>query len=338
MSNGLVCRYSHTVGLFSDLGRGFFNPVDVGLGRDGLMYVLCRALDEYADIPYKRITICTNTGGFLGEFSGIGTEDGKIMWPVAGVVDNDDKLYVSDEALNRISIFDQDGKFVTKWGKNGDREGEFNGPSGIAFDRDGHLLVVDSLNNRIQRYTSDGQFVGQWGQAGKGDGEFDMPWGIAVDNGGDVYVADWRNDRIQRFDSSGKHLASWGDSGQGEGEFNRPSGVAVDDEGLVYVSDWGNERVQVLGADGRFRMELRGEATPSTWAEDYFESNPLEYETRKAANLEPDVTDPDDRFQPRSSLVEKLFWGPTSVKVDGEGRIYVVDSGRHRIQIYQKQS
>ena len=37
-----------------------------------------------------------------------------------------------------------------------------------------------------------------------------------------------------------------------------------------------------------------------------------------------------------SANIEKLFWGPTAVKVDDEGRLYVVESCRFRIQVYQR--
>ena len=334
-----TCAYSHTVGLFSDLGRGFQNPVDVAIGRDGLLFVLCRAQDiNPSNLPFKRITMLMVNGDYMGEFSGVGTEDGKMMWPVTGLVDENDELYISDEALHRISIFTKDGTFLRKWGVMGQGEGQFNGPAGMAFDPDRNLVIVDSLNNRIQRYTADGRYLGGWGREGNGDGEFNMPWGLTVDRQGNVYVADWRNDRIQKFDAQGKHLATWGSAGQGEGQFNRPSGVAVDDDGDIYVSDWGNERVQVLDPDGGFVMELQGEATLSTWADDYFVSNPREHETRLVADLEPDPDRiPDNRFRPKSALIEKIFWGPTSVKTDSQGKIYIADSGRHRIQIYQKQ-
>ena len=36
-----------------------------------------------------------------------------------------------------------------------------------------------------------------------------------------------------------------------------------------------------------------------------------------------------------SANVEKLFWGPTAVKLDGQGRIYIVDSLRQRLQVYR---
>ena len=336
-----LLRYSHTIGHFSVSGDAFAAPVDVALGCEGRLYVINRGtadLDsKVGRLDLKRITVFTVDEEFLGQFSHHGTDDGQIMWPVAAVTDKDENLYVSDEALHRITIFDKEGRFLSKWGTMGGGEGEFNMPAGIAFDNDENLLVVDGLNNRVQRFTKEGRFLSGWGRAGGGDGEFNMPWGITIDQAGDVYVADWRNDRIQKFDSQGNHLASFGTPGQGDGQFHRPSGVAVDGDGDVYVADWGNERVQVLGPDGSFRVKLLGEATMSKWSQSYFKANEAEWEERQKSDLEPELDlGPEDFFRNRSANIEKLFYGPTSVRIDDQGRLYVVESCRHRIQIYQK--
>ena len=46
MTTDQLYSYSHTIGLYSLLGRGFNNPVDMALGKDGVMYVLNRAGPE----------------------------------------------------------------------------------------------------------------------------------------------------------------------------------------------------------------------------------------------------------------------------------------------------
>jgi DNA-binding beta-propeller fold protein YncE len=333
-----LCRYSHTIGFYAQNGRGFNNPVDVALGRDGVLYVLNRAgSDVELRMLYKRVTMCTLDEDYLGEFSSGGTEDGQLMWPAAITIDAEGDVYISDEALHRISIFDAQGRFLGKWGVRGSGAGMFDRPAGLAFDQDQHLLVVDGLNNRIQRYTKDGRFLGQWGTGGRGPGELNLPWGIAVDRAGAVYVADWRNDRIQKFDAQGGFLASYGTSGRGDGEFSRPSGVAVDGERNIYVADWGNERVQVLSPDGGFLATYRGESGLSKWGESYFIANQDELEERRKANLEPELSlSPIDDLREESASIEKFFWGPISVKVDDQGRLYVVESCRHRIQVYRK--
>ncbi|MGE3538007.1 MAG: 6-bladed beta-propeller [Candidatus Tectimicrobiota bacterium] len=336
MSSQQLYRYSHTIGFYAQFGRGFNNPVDLAVRRDGLCYVLNRAgSDVSVRMGYKRVTMCNIAEEYYGDFSSGGTAEGQIMWPVAIALDAADNVYISDEALQRISIFDKDGRFLACWGKRGQGEGEFDRPAGLAFTRDQHLLVVDGRNNRVQKYTRDGTFLGAWGRTGSGPGEFNLPWGIAVDQADRVYVADWRNDRIQQFAADGTFLASWGCSGEANGQFSRPSGVAVDQAGYMHVADWGNERVQILAPDGQVQLILRGESGLSKWGASYFTANQDELAERLSADLEPPLEPPPtDMKRYASASIEKLFWGPVAVKIDEAGRLYVVESCRHRIQIY----
>ena len=336
-------QYSHTLGFMANQGRGFNNPVDLALNSRGIVYVLNRAGPEVGvRIAYKRITRCTPGEEYLGEFATGGAGDGQLWWPSSLAFDRDDRLYIADEALNRVSIYDHDDNYVGHWGVAGAGPGQFNRPSCIAFDPADNLLVADSLNHRVQRYARDGQFLGQWGQYGSGEGQFNMPWGLAVDGSGNVYVSDWRNDRVQKFDADGNFLASFGASGDGAGQFNRPSGLAVDAAGNLIVADWGNERVQMLDGQGKFLAAFRGESRDSLWARDYFAANPDEGNARYAAELEPEIPPRPEYAEhrgqewERSANVEKLFWGPTSVKIGPSGLVYVVDSLRHRIQIYRQ--
>ena len=313
---------------------GFTNPVDIALDRDGALYVLSRGAIG------QRVTILTLDEDLLGDFGSNGTGDGQMKWPVSLAFDRYGHIYLSDEGLQRITIFDRRGKFLSKWGVHGSGEGEFDRPAGIAFNHDDNLLVVDGLNSRVQKYTRDGRFLGGWGCKGGDDGEFNLPWGICVDKAGDVYVADWRNDRIQKFDAEGKHMATWGESGTGDQQFRRPSAVAVDEDGDIYIADWGNERVQVLAPDGSFIAKFRGESGLSRWAEDYVMYVENYYEERQKADLEPELDLPpssEEFFREESASIEKLLWGPTAVKVDAKGMIYIVDSGRHRVQVYRKE-
>ena len=330
--------YLKTIGIVNNglNGRGYANPYDLAVHKDGRIFVLNRC-----DPPRSaaiRVGICNLDEEYLGEFGyGYGQGDGQMVWPVALAFDSKNRLFITDEQNHRISIFDESGKFVEKWGTPGIGPGELNGPAGIALDKDDNVYVVDQHNNRVQKFTSDGNYLLGWGEAGSGPGQLNLPWGLAVDSKGDVYVADWRNDRIQKFSGDGRFLASFGGPGQGEGQFHRPSSVAVDAEGFIYVADWGNERVQVLGPDGGFQVLLQGEATISKWAADYFASNPEEKEVRDISDLTPEL--PDHLSSPYhvSSQTEPYFWGPVSVSLDGEGRLYVTETNRHRFQVYQKQ-
>jgi len=331
--------YSHTIGFQANQGRGFNNPVDVELDSSGILYVLNRAGSEVGvRLAYKRVTICSVDQEYLGEFGTGGTGNGEFWWPSSLAFDSRGRLYVADEALHRITIFDKDGQFLDQWGANGSGDGELNRPSYIAFDQEDNLYVADSLNHRIQKFAKDGLFLGKWGVPGDGPGQFNMPWGITIDDVGNLYVADWRNDRIQKFSPQGDFLAQWGSSGGIAGQLHRPSSVAVDTTGLLYVVDWGNERVQIISQDGETLAVLRGDSIDSLWAEEYFSANPDEARERRKADLEPNIKAQEEQSREESANIEKLLWGPTAVKLDSQGRIYIVDSCRHRLQIYQKVS
>ena len=321
-STTISYEYVKAIGNAAAPGQiGFRNPVDVALGESGLLYVLNHAAENTPN--GKRVAKCTiDEEDFLGEFGSFGAEDGQFTWPNSLAVDKDGNVHVSDEWLNRISVFDPDGNFLYKWGDDRQRASQWNRPAGIAFDGEDNLLVVDSLNHRIQVFKKDGSFLSQWGKLGKNESEFDTPWGIAVDDTGSVYVADWRNDRIQKFTAGGNFLMQLGGPGDSDGRFNRPSDVAIDREGYIYVADWGNDRVQVFDAQGRFVTRLIGDAGLSRWGEDRLSTNPENMLEQRAI-----VKDRDS---------EKRFVQPTAVVVDESGRAIIVDSARHRLQIYQK--
>jgi DNA-binding beta-propeller fold protein YncE len=334
----IALQYVKTIGIVNNgyNGRGFANPYDLVVGKDGRIFVLNRS--DTARARAIRAGICNLDEEYLGEFMfGNGAEDGKFVWAVAMALDSQERLYITDEYNHRVSVFDSSsGQFLSKWGASGSGDGEINGPAGIAIDADDNVYLADQNNNRVQKFTADGRYILQWGEEGSGDGQFNLPWGLTIDSQGDVYVADWRNDRIQKFSSEGRFLASYGEPGEGDGQFHRPSSVAVDSEGYIYVADWGNERVQVLGPDGSFQLKLRGEATLSKWAEEFFASNPDEMREREKSNLVPSLPPHLNTAYHISSQTEPYFWGPVSVKLDADGRLYVTEANRHRFQIYQK--
>jgi DNA-binding beta-propeller fold protein YncE len=313
-------KYSHTIGLLALNGRGFSNPMNAAVTDDGLIYVVNRSNSTQALQGAVRITMCNIDGDYLGEFGKYGTGDGAFVWPTALDVDSRGNLYLADEHRHDIQVWDKDHNFLRKWGEFGAGDSQMNRPAGLAIDSRDHVLVSDTLNNRILRFTGDGTLLAKWGSAGAGDGELNMPWGLGVDSEDNVYVADWRNDRVQKFSPDGEYLATFGKSGGGVGELRRPADVAVDSEGTVYVADWGNERVSLFEPSGYPLTSLTGDADLSKWGAEYIAASEDIIRGREVADLAP----------------EKLFWGPTGVTVDKAGHVLVVDSCRHRVQIYNR--
>ena len=314
---GRVFDYSYSIGMFGTSGKGLSTAQDFALGSNGRMYIINRGVGEIG----LRISKLTLDHEFLGEFAGYGSGDGQFIWPRSIELDKDERVYTSDEYLNRISIFDDDGAFLSSWGQAGSSDGELGGPSGMAFNSDNNLYVVDSLNDRVQKFTKDGKFLSKWGEHGDGDGQLNRPWGICLDGEDNVYVADWTNNRVQKFSPDGKLLVKFEGKDGGNGDLRGPSGVAVDSEGDVYVTDWGNHRLQVYAPDGSFITTLVGDSQePSRWAQAYFDADPEKTKARRRVNLEP----------------EWRFRRPVAVNVDANDRIIILESGRHRLQVYDK--
>ena len=315
--------YSHNVGRYGEAGTGFAVPVDIAAAKDGVLFVADRGLDA---AQVQRISKVTVEQEFITEFGRGGDDEGQFRLLTAVALDREENVYASDEWLNRITVFDKDGTLLRTWGEAGTGEGQLDGPSGLAFDPDENLIVVNGFNSRVQKFSKEGRYLSGFGRKGSAEGELDTPWGITIDNNGDIYVADWNNHRVQKFSADGAHLLTFGHGGSGPGSLRHPSSVAVDGEGDVYVVDWMNERVVIYDSEAKPLTHLRGDAADiSKWAQMSYDSNAdMVKRLRQVPNLEEQL---------------KVFRMPVACAFDQEAnRLIVVDTHRHRLQIYHKDS
>ena len=331
-------EYIKTIGITNngDNGRGFANPYSIAVSSDGRIYVISRC--DPVRARAIRVGVQDIDENFLFEFSeGHGSGPGQFALPVAIAFDSRERLYITDEYNHRVVIYDSEGKFLDQWGEYGSDEGKLNGPAGIAIDSQDNVYIADQHSHSISKFTADGRFLLRFGREEDVTPKHSLyqPWGLGIDADDNVLVADWRHNAVKRFSPEGRHLQTFG--GLRDTLFNRPSGVAVDSEGYMYVTDWGNERLQVLEPDGTLCVTERGRATLSQWAKDFFNSNPDEVAVREIADLTPDLPPhlADDPYHV-SSQTEPYFWGPVAVTVDTQDRVYVVESNRHRFQIFKR--
>jgi DNA-binding beta-propeller fold protein YncE len=149
------------------------------------------------------------------------------------------------------------------------------------------------------------QILGMWGSE---PGQFNQPHGIAIGPDGSLYIADTGNHRIQRLAPDGTIIGSWGTKSPDgpdplsppigpEGTFREPWGVAIGPTGSVFVADTWNHRIQKFTADGQFI---------TSWG----------------AGIKQDLEDPYG------------FYGPRGIAVDGEGRVYITDTGNKRVIVF----
>ncbi len=318
---GRAYDFSHVVG-----GRQITGIVNMAFGADDDIYITKKALGFF-DVMRLKIGAEPGDEEEITSFREANPGFFDEAWPACVAIGPELDVYVTDELRHLISVFDRDGKFIRNIGQTGTGPGQFDRPSGIVFAEDGSMYVSDTMNHRIQHLTSDGELIHGFGAHGTDEGQFQSPWGINLDGDGNVFVADHKNHRIQKFDGSGNFLSALGspDStpGAGAGEFDHPSDVAIDPDGEIYVCDWVNDRVQVFNKAGEYLLQLGGSAVElSKWQKRYIQGNPDVYKARRRV----DSLEPESRF----AL-------PTGVKFENSrNRLFVVDSERWRIQIFNK--
>jgi len=243
--------------------------------------------------------------------------------PAGCALDAAGNLYIADTGENRIREVTPQGVISTVYG-TGDAA-TLNGPRAVAIAADGSLLIADTGNGRVLRRNSSGAvstlvdhlstpsylFPDPDGDVYIAETEADRVTRIAQDGSsgflpvvspvavvrdaqGSIYIAQSGSPQIMRFDPSG-----WGAPfGIALG---RPSGLSVDANGNLLVADAFNNDVASISPSG-VGTTLAG-AGPAGFAGDGGPSTAA------------------------------LLSGPSDVKVDSQGRVFIVDSGNNRIRM-----
>ena len=137
---------------------------------------------------------------FLRQWGGHGSEPGRFARPQDMVIDEQDRLWVTDACNHRVQVFDLEGNLLFAWGTPGSAPGELYFPYDLVFDGDGNVYICEYGNHRVQKFTREGESLGCWGHEGREPGELHNPWAVVRDSKGRLHVLDTNNHRVQRSD------------------------------------------------------------------------------------------------------------------------------------------
>ena len=102
------------------------------------------------------------TFGYLGQWGGPGSGNGKFQAPFGIATDASGNVYVADCMRHDVQKFDQSGLFLTKWGSGpAAGNGQCDCPRDVAVDASG-VYVVDYYNNRVQKFDTTGGYLSQF--------------------------------------------------------------------------------------------------------------------------------------------------------------------------------
>jgi sugar lactone lactonase YvrE len=348
----LQASFSYAVGVAFDAAGNLLVASGATLRRIDASQTVTRVAGLGYDNPVQ---------GFAGD--GGPAARSSLNAPMGMARDAAGDLFIADSGNNRIRKIDPSGTITTVAGNgvagfSGDggpaTSASLSGPIGVAVDGSGRLFITDTRNQRIRTVAPDGTIstLAGTGVAGfSGDGGpasaalVNYVWDITVDGAGAVFVADMNNNRVRRIDTAGTITSVAGGGAARTGAagsvyLGGPKALAFTAAGHLAVANGGDIRLIDLAA-GQVSMILDHDATlPNPVGLSAVPGGSLLFVDQTAQSLK-SITGstvltlcgtgaPGFQDGPAS---QAGFDFPSAVVAGDAGRIYIADTGNHRIRL-----
>jgi sugar lactone lactonase YvrE len=246
----------------------------------------------------------------------------------------------------------------------------FNNPSGVTVDGNGNIYVADFSNYTVRKVTPAGVVTTLAGvalQRGTTDGagnlaRFGYVAAIITDAAGNLFVGDVGYNTIRKVDTGANVTTFAGtavspgsaDGTRAAAQFNNPQGVTVDPTGTLYLADNGNYTIRVItptgtvstlagtvgvfgasdgsGSNARFGYigGIAADANSNVFVADE------QYDTIRKVTPTGIVTTIAGRAGVTGSTdgvaSSALFKGPSGAVIDGQGNLFIADTGNYTIR------
>lgn len=349
--------------LINGSGGAGFRPNNIAINPEGKLYVT----------GSKGLYFFTPESLFVTQWqkdNGTSAVEGYYQWTKGIAIDSQGDVYISNRDMQKYSA---GGKLVSTWKSSGSGEGEFHDPRGIAIDSDGNIYVSDYRNSRIQKFSADGKYITDWFcsddaiAVGSDNTIFaadystvkkftssgvEVNWwntedlyieNFAVDTQGNVYaLGDIRSNPnyssyIQKYSFNGTRLEFI------EDWLENHSSISLYD-----IATGPDDTVYILASDQIYKFTSGGDyiSTLNVLYDDYMTGKFIHVDSEGYIYLGPIGSSHEIRkYSPDGVLITS--WGsfgfeagqmasPCDMVVGTDGRVYVLENGNNRIQVFAK--
>ncbi|MEZ4364747.1 MAG: DUF4215 domain-containing protein [Kofleriaceae bacterium] len=307
-------------------------PASVSVDGQGTLYIIDRGNQRIRRVDGATGTVTTIVGTGTAGFGGDGgpATSALVSSPSGLALDGQGNLFVADTGNHRVRRVDAATGVITTvagtgaagfTGDGGLATGAWlSAPQGVAVDGDGDLFIADSSNNRIRRVDASNGVIttvagsGVGGFAGDGGpataARLLAPASVAVDDLGNLYVADTSNNRVRRVDAATGAITtiagtgsfgSGGDGGPATSAQLRPQGLAISGSAFLYATESSRHRVRRIDLVSGMITTVAGTGA---------------------------ATSPGDGGAATSARLGSSL----GVAVDSQSRVYISDTGAHRVR------
>jgi len=243
--------------------------------------------------------------------------------PMGCALDSAGNLYIADTGENRIRELSAKGVVSTVYGTRDSTI--LNGPQSVAVALDGSLLIADTGNGRVLKRDS-------FGNVSTFLDQLKAPSSLYPDPGGDLYIAETGANRVTLLaaDGSTRFLP-----------VTQPVALTRDSQGSLYVAQSGSGQVLRFDASGWGTTVATGLGQPGGLAIGA-SGNILAADSRNNEVVSVSPTGTITILAGTGSAgfagdngpaLTALLSGPTDVKVDARGNVYVMDAGNNRVRL-----
>lgn len=304
-----------------------FNPRALALDANGNIIFSSGNVVQAVDASGIHMVLAGLTGSSAWGDGGPATA-ARFAEPAGCAIDSAGNLYIADTGENRIREVTANGIISTVYG-TGDAA-TLNAPRSVAIAPDGSLLIADTGNGRLLKRTVSGAIATLLDK-------LSTPSNLYADSSGDVYIAETGADRVTLLAADGRTSFL---------PVTQPIAIVRDSQGNLYVAQSGSAQLMVFEPTGWGASFGAGLGQPAGLAvdasgnllvadslnNDVVSISPTGVSTTLAG------TGAAGFAGDGGAATSALLSYPSDVKVDGQGSIYVVDTGNNRIRLLTPQA